>query len=387
MRFLTIIDRYLFKLSLKSLLSLSSIVITIIWLSQSMRSLDLIVNNDAGVFTYLLIVMFLIPELLAVSLPICLLISGMNLFQKLISTHEITILRSSGFSNVRVARPFLILCLCSTIFTTIMSVYVTPFAISKFNVSRHKIEEDVTSSVIHPGAFNKFNQAIVYVKEISRKGRMQDLYLNVDPTADKNGFTIIAKSGCITKKDGKLRFILNDCTRQDIDKATLKISSAYFENFTYDLSELLKKEHHRHIRPYERSTVDLLKADFVGDDLILKKRVQTEAHKRILMPWMNVLFGMIITATLLYGDIQRRKRYIKVIIGSVVCVISYVAFLSLIESAQENVIGIYWLYVFMFITSFLAFYILKASKIWWIDWFVSYMKGFKIKNVFKTKIR
>ncbi len=70
---LTLIDKYLFKISFKSLLSLSSIVITIVWLAQSMRYLEIIVNNDSGFFSYISLVLFLIPELLSVALPICLL--------------------------------------------------------------------------------------------------------------------------------------------------------------------------------------------------------------------------------------------------------------------------------------------------------------------------
>ncbi|MBP9752819.1 MAG: LptF/LptG family permease [Proteobacteria bacterium] len=382
---LTLIDKYLFKISFKSLLSLSSIVITIVWLAQSMRYLEIIVNNDSGFFSYISLVLFLIPELLSVALPICLLISGMHFFQHLIATHEVTILRSSGFSNFQVARPFLMLCLFATCFSTFVSTCLTPFALQRFNSYRHFIQTDMTNSVIHPGAFNRLNQAIIYVKEVSKKGSMKGLFVSVDPKVDSNGFVLMASTGYLKKNEGRLKLILSEGHRQEIDNRTQKISSAYFESFTYDLTDLVKQNKERQIRPYERSTLELLKANFVKDDLTLKKRVQAEAHKRILMPWLNFLFGVIITATILYGDIQRRRRHIKVIIGSVICVATYIIFLGLIESIQTGLLSILWLYIFLFIGIICSLYILKIQNIKCIDKIMKCVKGFNLKDVTTTK--
>jgi len=84
---LSTIDRYIALTLLKSLILFSLLIVGIVWLSQSLRFLELIVQNNIGFSSYLYLIFFLLPDLLSNLLPICLLLAGIQVYQKLIADH------------------------------------------------------------------------------------------------------------------------------------------------------------------------------------------------------------------------------------------------------------------------------------------------------------
>ena len=104
-----LISRYLFKKMTVTIALLTIIFIGAIWLTQSLRFIEVIVNHSVSLWGYFSLIIYLIPDLMATTLPICLLIGGIHVYSKLTNDHEIQVIRALGLSNFQIAKPLLIL--------------------------------------------------------------------------------------------------------------------------------------------------------------------------------------------------------------------------------------------------------------------------------------
>ena len=79
-----------------------------IWLSQSLRLLDVIVNRGLSIGLALKFLVLLLPGLIALLLPVAVFIAVLFVYQRLNADSEMVIMRSAGISNQALAQPALI---------------------------------------------------------------------------------------------------------------------------------------------------------------------------------------------------------------------------------------------------------------------------------------
>ena len=99
-----------------------------VWLSQSLRFVDLIVNKGLPLTTFLYLTALLFPSLLMVVVPFALFCGVLFAYQRLTVESELVVMQSVGLSNRQLAMPGLILGLLVTSIGYANSLYVMPTA-------------------------------------------------------------------------------------------------------------------------------------------------------------------------------------------------------------------------------------------------------------------
>src|SRR5215475_2240546 len=87
------------------LLLFTLLITTVIWLSQSLRLLDLVINRgqSAGMFVYL--TFLTLPSLLAVIVPIAFFAGALYALNRLSGDSELVVMWAAGFSRAQMAIP------------------------------------------------------------------------------------------------------------------------------------------------------------------------------------------------------------------------------------------------------------------------------------------
>lgn len=330
------VDRYIFGCVMRPLISLTLLIIGIVWLSQSLRFLELIVNNSVGIKTYLNLILYLIPDLFSTLFPICLLICGVQIYQKMIADNEIAVLRSSGFSNVQIARPFLIVCALGTAFCLLSNIFIIPEAYKKFSVYQHQIRGQLSAAMIKPGTFNQIQGVTVYVRERQNVDELKGVFIHVNDTPEKSGYVITAEEGRLKRMGDQLILMLMNGARQEINKKTNGVVLSGFESFSYDLTPLIKGNDTRSVKPMERSLKELLNPVMYEQDQLTQKRLIAEGHQRILIPFLCILNGLVTLSILLYGDLRRRQRKRKVALSILVAGLIQIALIGILNGSSKN---------------------------------------------------
>ncbi len=80
----------------------------VIWLTQSLRLLDLVINRGQSAPTFVYLTILILPGLLVIILPIAYFAGTLFALSKLNSDSELVVMSSAGFSRAQLAIPVFI---------------------------------------------------------------------------------------------------------------------------------------------------------------------------------------------------------------------------------------------------------------------------------------
>lgn len=313
---MTLVTHHILKYLMTSLIFLAAALTTGVWLTQSLRFVDIIVNQNVSLGHYFSLVGFLIPDLLAIVLPTCVLISVLFTYNKLIADHEMSIFRACGLSNWRLARPALILGLFMACLVAFINIYLVPLSFRHLRDMEYGLRNEFSDRFVQDGMFNTLRGVTAYVRARSANGELEGVFIHSGGQGlyasqhKRNPFTIVARQGKILEKEsGKPILMLFNGTRQEKDAKTGKVSFFHFETLNYDLDQLASSIQERNIKPYERSLSDLFyPSDADNLPPATQAQLRTEAHQRLLPPFLVLLFTLIGLCALLPQELNRRGR-------------------------------------------------------------------------------
>ncbi|MCH7831381.1 MAG: LPS export ABC transporter permease LptF [Proteobacteria bacterium] len=283
----------------------------IIWLSQSLRFIEMIVNRglSAGMFVYLTVL--LLPNFLVLVLPIALFTVVVFTYSKLINDRELVVMRAAGLSQFSLALPALILASAVTLFGYALNLYLVPQSYTMFRDLQWDIRYNYSHILLREGAFNSVTDGItVYVRQRTNEGQLLGILVH-DQRDKDHPFTLMAAKGAMVQTDEGARVVMFDGNRQEVDKDTNKFSILYFDRYVFDLSTTRKKITERYREPRERSLKELFNIEQVSKKELNPKnygKFIVEGHKRLVSPLAALGFTLVGLACLIYGNFSRRTQ-------------------------------------------------------------------------------
>src|SRR5271168_3962899 len=103
------LNRYILRQCLSVMLLVTGALTTAVWLAQSLRLVDLIVNRGLSAEMFLYLAMLILPRFLDIVLPIGAFIAVLFVFNRLITESELVVMRAAGLSPFGLAKPVLAL--------------------------------------------------------------------------------------------------------------------------------------------------------------------------------------------------------------------------------------------------------------------------------------
>jgi LPS export ABC transporter permease LptF/LPS export ABC transporter permease LptG len=163
-----ILDRYIWK-ELVFPFMLGLFVFTFLLLLDKIFDLtDLIINKGVPVYLVLLLLAYILPAFLVLTIPIGLLLAILVAFGRLSSDMEVVALKASGVSPLRLLRPVLLFALGVAGLTGYLMVEAVPRANYAFKSLIFDILRTQASVGIKERVFNDtFGNFVIYVEEIA----------------------------------------------------------------------------------------------------------------------------------------------------------------------------------------------------------------------------
>src|SRR5579864_9714620 len=114
-KLVTRLDRYIFRQLSLALIAVTGGLTALIWLVQSLRFVELVVNHGLSLGVFIELTGLLTPSFVAVILPITTFVVVQFVYQRLAGDREITVMRAAGLSPLDLSRPALAMALLATI--------------------------------------------------------------------------------------------------------------------------------------------------------------------------------------------------------------------------------------------------------------------------------
>jgi lipopolysaccharide export system permease protein len=279
----------------------------LVWLTQSLRVLDVIVNQGQSAGTFVTLAVLLIPGLLSLILPVALFCAIVFSLNRLQSDSELVVMWSAGFSRWSVAKPVLLVTLIVTLAVYAINLYFMPAGMRAFKDRVFEIRGDLVAAFLREGSFTTPADGITaYVRETEPSGIIKNIF--VDDRRKKDApETYLAERGRVMRTESGPRLLMWNGTIQRRARDG-KISIMNFDQYTFDISQLAGDDGGGQIRETsERFLSELLWPNLHSWwDVRYKTRLWAEGHSRLSGPLYAVLLAMLGITALLAGHITRR---------------------------------------------------------------------------------
>lgn len=300
------IDAYLLKQLTVATLFITAGFTFAIWLTQSLRFIDYIVNKGLPVSSFLMLVGLMLPAFLSIILPIALFLATIFIYNKLSSDSEMVVLRAAGLSQWTLARPALMLAGVMTLLCYGLTLYVMPAAYGGFKSWQFEIR-NYSGIVLQDGVFNTPMPGItVFVRDRTGEGMLEGLLIH-DSRDPARPVTIMADSGTLVNTPEGPRVILVDGNRQQVETERDRLQLLNFDKWTLDLSGDHQTPGDRWRDTRERHLLELFDPPANTSDRV-RRVFLAEAHQRLASPLYNLALTLVALAALFAGQFSRRGQ-------------------------------------------------------------------------------
>src|ERR1700730_15542762 len=186
------LDRYILRQCFGVMLFVTAALSAAIWLAQSLRLIDLIVNRGLSVDIFLYLALLILPRFLDIVLPIGVFIAVLFTFSRLTAESELVVMRSAGLSHVALAKPVLMLAGIAFVILMSLSAYFLPASHGAFKDLQFEIRSRFASSLVQEGTFTTISDKLtIYIRSRGDRGEVTGLLIH-DNREPKRPVTILA---------------------------------------------------------------------------------------------------------------------------------------------------------------------------------------------------
>jgi lipopolysaccharide export system permease protein len=308
------LDRYILRQCFGVMVFVTAALSAAIWLAQSLRLIDLIVNRGLSVDIFLYLALLILPRFLDIVLPIGVFIAVLFTFSRLTAESELVVMRSAGLSHIALAKPVLILAGIAFVMLMSLSAYFLPASNRAFKDLQFEIRNRFVSSLLQEGTFTTIaDKLTIYIRSRDDRGEVAGLLIH-DNREPQRPVTILAERGLFADTSAGSRIVMVNGNRQQFDTETRKLSLLTFDHYTLDLDSLHDAPVVRFREAQERFLDELFFPPQDADPQ-LRLGFLIEAHRRILVPLSALSFSLIPLACLLPGEFNRRGQLARTLLA------------------------------------------------------------------------
>ena len=351
-------QRYILRQLLGPFVLISIGLTAVIWLTQSLRFVDLNVNKGLSLSAFLYFSMLLLPTFLGVILPIALFSAILFAYNKLVIDSEMVSLRSAGLGPWSLAAPAIVLATFVCVIVYAINLYFIPASYREFKGRQFIARADFSSVLLQEGVFtNLIEDVTVYVRTRDSSGKLHGILVH-DSRVAGEPVTMMAERGALVKTEQGPRFVLLNGNRQEINKLQGQLSLLYFDSYALDLGHFAEDPANRWREPRERYLHELFNPSDGYDDQRNLGKFWAEAHQRIVTPLFAFALTGIALATLLGGQLNRRGQWRRILTGIAGAFAFEAVGLGLVNAVSKTPSLAPLMYINVAIALAIAFYIL-----------------------------
>jgi lipopolysaccharide export system permease protein len=313
---MTSLDRYVLRQCLGVMVFVTAALSAAVWLAQSLRLINLIVNRGVSVELFLYLALLILPQFLDIVLPIGVFIAVLFTFNRLAGDSELVVMRAAGLSPLALAKPVFIMAGLAFVVLMSLSAYFLPVASRDFKDLQFEIRNRFVSSLIQAGTFTAISDKLtIYARSRDNHGDIIGLLIS-DSRDPQRPVTILAERGAFVDTPAGPRIVMIHGDRQQYDERTGKLSVLTFARYTLDLDTLRDAPVVRFHEPQERFLNELFFPP-ANVPQHFRRSFIVEGNHRLAVPLSVFGFALIPLACLLPGE-SGRRGHVKRVLAAII---------------------------------------------------------------------
>ena len=354
-----ILTWYIFRQTLSNVLISSLVFVGIIWLSQSFKTIKLIINKGAGLLEFFILSTYSLPSWLLIALPFGTFAGCMISYLKLQNDKEIIVMKSAGINPLNLSKPAFFIAILVSLILLIISHFIMPKTYKNFKVLQNDIRNSSESLIIKDNVFidlNKFQT--IFINNLYEGNQLEEIFIQ-DRSDPKFLVEFFAKKGSLNFENNIIMSMQNG-TRISTDSKG-KSTILNFKSYDIEIKQESDKIKSSRVVEYnEYNFFELLKKSKNTKEK--QGKLLAEAHSRNTIAFMPLVFCLIVMVVILKDNYSRFfSIYRKTIgIGALVLIQSLVLIIK--NAVHSNINFLPLMYIFPILILITCIFIIINNK-------------------------
>ena len=302
---MTLLQRYFRSQAFWPLVISLSALATLALLTQSLSTIDLIVENRQSAFIFLKVTVLALPQLVSIIMPLAMFLAMMFALNRLNVDSELVVAKASGMSPTQIASPAMRLAVLSMIAHLLLNLWVQPTSFRSMRATLLDVRSDIAAQMLRPGEFIQPATGVtVYAREIKASGDMVDVLI-YDARSAIEPLTHTAKSGQMSNFNGRTLLALKTGNIQALTP-TGTLDIIQFETHIIDLTDIMAMDPVLRLKTSDKYLHELFSpTDRERSNKKGFRKLIAEGHARLSAPIYNITLTLLALAFLVRGEYQR----------------------------------------------------------------------------------
>jgi lipopolysaccharide export system permease protein len=355
-----ILSKYIFKQTLTSVFICTLVFLSVVWLSQSFRTINFIIDKGANISDFFILSAYSFPNWLVISLPFGTFAGCMISYLRLDSDKEIIVMKAAGINTLKISKPAIYVGLMSSAILFITVHFILPLSYKNFKSLQNEIRNSSQELIIKNNIFVDLNDTqTIYVGEINKNNFYEEIFIQ-DRTDSKQIIELFSKNGFISSKGNKLTLYMNQGTRISTNENN-NSTIMDFKKYNIEIKKNIIQSNNdvRVIEYNEYNFFDLIKK--ANKDIKNQGKLLAEAHNRNTMSLLPIVFTIIAMISTLTGYQSRKPSIYRKIISISVLILIQSLIIIIKNKAHFNLTFLPIMYLLPFSFIIVGFLILYKN--------------------------
>lgn len=190
---------------------LGIVVFTMVLLMGRLISLtDLVVSHGVAIRDVCRMIMFLIPSLLVLTIPMAFLLAVLLAFGRFSADNEIVVMKASGSSLIQMMPPVIICSIVAVLLALVVSIVGAPWGNSAFkDLSYQVLKQNITSTIREKTFWDDIPGIVMYTDQYDERNSRLKGVIIYDGRNSERPMTIFAQDGMISSSPESQALILS----------------------------------------------------------------------------------------------------------------------------------------------------------------------------------
>ena len=309
------------------------VLVAVYWVNRAVVLFDRLIADGHSAAVFLEFSALSLPSVIALVLPMASFAAAVYVTNRLMGDSELTVVQATGYSPWRLARPVMVFGLLVALMMSALTHFLVPASISQLKQREVDISGSVSARLLREGTFLHPGPGVTFfIREITPEGELRDVYLS-DRRQDDREVTYTAEQAYVVQSEDGPRLVMISGLAQTLRTEDRSLSTTLFENFTYDISNLIVANQNANFRPRHLATWDLITRPDEMAELTRtnRARINEELHGRFQQALLGFVAAVIGFATLLTGSFSRFGVGRQIVVAIFLLVV-----VKLVESAVTD---------------------------------------------------
>lgn len=337
------LDRYLLSQLLAIFGFFALVLVLIYWINRALRLFDRLIADGQSALVFLELTALSLPGIIRIVLPLAGFVAALYVTNRASADAELTVMRATGFSPWRLARPFLFFGLFVGVLMSVLGHLLVPMSLERLTQRNAQIAQNLTAKLLTPGEFLTPTEGVTFfISQITQNGEMHDIFIS-ETNGTSRTLTYTAAQAYLVRAENGPQLVMIDGLVQRHDRATNRIVTTRFDDLAYDVGALIREPDLSRISSAFLPTSSLLNPTPLLSTQTGNTAAQliSRGHDRFGQALFAVLAPLIAFSAMIIGNFSRFGMWRNILLAVLIVVLVKMIEGFGISLAEEN--ENYWL--------------------------------------------